>query len=838
MNRLLHDLHYALRQLRRSPGTTTVAILSLALGIGVTTGVFSLFHQVLIRPLPVLEPDRLVNLVAPGPKTGRVSSGDAGGHDEVFSYAMFRDLQSADTLFSGIAAHRTIGANLAYGDRAASGEALLVSGSYFPVLGVRPALGRLLGEGDDRTVGESRVVVLSHEYWRAHLGGSRDVLNDTLSVNGQALTIVGVAPREFTGTTVGSRPDVYVPITLRWLMQPGESQDPDSRIDYWAYLFARLRPGVSLEQAQAAINVPYRAVLNEVEAPSLSGWSESALAQFRAKEIDLEPGLRGQSRIPGGVQMPLALLLGLSAVVLAIAAANVANLLLVRAVARRQEIAVRSALGAGRRRIMAQLLTESCLLAAVGGVAGLLVAHGTLRLIASLVPGGLAATVPARLDLSMFLFAAALAAGTGLLFGLFPALHGARSDLGSTLKGQAGQPAGGRTAVRFRSTLATSQIALSMTLLALAGLFTKSLLRVSRADLGLESDRLVTFRISPERNGYSPERSKLLFGRLEEELAALPGVTGAAASTVPLLSNWEESANVTVEGFEVGPDTDSNAMWSAIGPGFFRTVRIPLLAGREFTPPDREEAPKVAIVNQAFARKFGLGTEAVGKRMAWGEGSGIELDIEIVGLVQDAKFSAVKGGMPPQFFFPYRQQNQAGTVTFYLRTSGEAEPLFRAVSRTVATLDPHLPVENLQTMTDQVRENVYVDRFLTMLSAAFAALATLLAAIGLYGVLAYTVAQRSREIGLRMSLGATPGRVGAQVLRQVGWMTVVGGGIGLAVAVALGRVARSLLFEIEGHDPWAMATGAVLLALVAIGAGYLPARRAARVDPMEALRSE
>ncbi|MPZ21672.1 MAG: FtsX-like permease family protein [Luteitalea sp.] len=829
------NLKLAFRALFRYPFVTTVAIVSLALGIGANAAIFSLFDRLLLRPLPVAEPDRLVNLAAPGPKTGYKSCGDAGGCDNVFSYPMFRDLQRAQTGFTGIAAHYAIGANLAYRGRTSSGGALLVSGSYFPVLGLQPALGRLLGSGDDRVVGEPRVVVLSHAYWQSRLGQNPNVLNGTLIVNGHTMTIVGVAPRGFDGTTLGSRADVFVPITTRWLMQAGGSRDPENRNDYWLYLFARLRSGVSIEQARTGINVPYRTLVSDVEAPLQSGMSDQMLARFKVKEVDLSPGSRGQSDWPRTARAPLVLLLGVSGLVLLIACANIANLLLARTVARADEMAVRLSIGASRRHLIMQLLAESCLLAAFGGLAGLLVAPWTLHLIQALLPAGEAATVPVQLDARTLLFAAALTLGTGLLFGLFPALHSTRIDLLSTLKGQAGQPSGSRGAARFRTSLVTAQIALSMTLLVLAGLFTKSLFNVSRVDLGQDIDQLATFGISPELNGYSPERSRILFERLEEELAALPGVTGVTASTVQLLSYSNSGSNVSVEGFQASPDVDTDSsMRNKIGPAFFRTLRIPLIAGREFTRADAHDTSKVAIVNQAFARNFNLGTEAVGTRMA--TGAGYPLDIEIVGLVQDAKYSEVKGEVPPQFFLPYRQDEELGAITFYLRTAVDPEQLLSAIPRTVAQLDPHLPVESARTMTDQVRNNVYVDWFISVLSAAFAVLATMLAAIGLYGVLAYTVAQRTRELGLRMALGAAPSRVRGMVLRQVGLMIVVGGLIGLASSVALGRAAEALLFELEGRDPIVLMVATVALTIVALGAGLVPAHRASRIDPMQALR--
>jgi predicted permease len=532
---------------------------------------------------------------------------------------------------------------------------------------------------------------------------------------------------------------------------------------------------------------------------------------------------------------PLMLLLGVTVFVLLIACANIANLLPARGAGRAGEMAVRLSIGASRGQLVRQLLTESVLLGILGGVAGLLVARWTLDLIASLLPAEASSTLTMQLDTPVLAFAAALSLATGVLFGLFPALHSTRPDMLPTLKGQAGQPGGGRAARRFRTTLATVQIALSMALLVAAGLFTKSLMNVSRVDLGLKVDDLVTFRVSPELNGYTKERSQQFFNRLEEELARLPGVNGVTAALVPVLggSNWGN--DVQVQGFPSGPDIDNNSRFNEVGAGFFHTMGIPLLAGREFTEADRRGAPKVTIVNEAFVKKFNLGREAVGKRM--GESNG-PLDREIVGVVQNAKYSEVKDEIPPLYFQPYRQDDSIGRMAFYVRTSADPGTLLKSIPKVVAQLDANLPIEDARTMPQQVRDNVFLDRLITVLSTAFALLATLLASIGLYGVLAYTVVQRTREIGLRMALGAAPHRVRGMVLRQVAVMTVVGGVIGLAAAIGLGRGAAALLYQLKGYDPVVLTAASVALALVAMGAGLIPAHRASRIDPMRALRHE
>jgi putative ABC transport system permease protein len=832
---IMPNLKFALRTLFKTPFVTVVAIVSLALGIGANAAIFSLFNQLLMKPLPVPEPMRLVNLSAPGPKPGSQNCSQAGDCETVFSYLMFRDLEKVQTPFTGIAAHLSFGANLSARGQTQDAEGMLVSGSYFSVLGLNPAIGRLLTPDDDRAPGESHVVVLSYAYWQSRFASDPAVIDTTLIVNGQTMTVVGVAPKGFEGTTLGVKPQVFAPLTMRGFSQPSKAFD--NRRNYWAYLFARLKPGISLEQARVAMATPYRTIVNEVEAPLQKGMSPQTLARFRAKPILLEAGSRGQSSVTREAKAPLTLLLGVTAFVLLIACANIANLLLARGASRAGEMAIRLSIGAGRGQLVRQLLGESCVLAILGAIGGLVVAQWTLDAIAALLPSQAADMLALKVDPAVMLFAAALAIGTGVLFGLFPALHSTRPDLMTSLKGQSGQPSGARSAARFRTSLATAQIALSMALLVSAGLFTRSLFNVSRVELGLKADHVIVFRIAPELNGYKPEQTRRLFERVEDELAALPGVTSVSSATVPLLagSNW--GTGVSVEGFTAGPDTDIASRYNEVGPAYFSTLGVPLLAGRDFTRGDGLTAPKVAIVNQAFVKKFNLGRNAVGKRIG-NDGANGPLTIEIVGLMRDAKYSTVKDAIPPLFFSPYRQDEHIGSIDFYVLTAGDPDAFTVNIPKVLARLDPNLPVVNLRTLPQQVRENVFLDRFISVLSASFACLATLLAAVGLYGVLAYTVSQRTREIGLRMALGAAPARVRAMVLRQVAVMVVVGGTIGLAGAIGLGRLAQSLLYELQGSDPLVLVAAAVSLSLVAFAAGFVPAHRASQVDPMRALRYE
>ena len=835
-----------LRGFRRSPGFVITAVACIALGVGANAAAFSMLDELLLRPLPVSEPARLVRLGAPGTQVGSDTCNQTGGCDEVFSLPMFRDLQRAPRSgLAGLAAHRLFMAALAHEGSAAQGDGLFVSGSYFPVLGLRPALGRLLGPGDDEAPGGHPVAVLSHAYWRTQMGGDAGVVGQRLLVNGRSLTIVGVAPRGFDGTTLGTRPWIFVPILMAADVDPffGSRTEFDNRSRYWTYLFGRLRPGVSIDAARAQLAAAHRPLLAEVEAPLHPELSAAARARLLASELVVEDGRHGQSSLRATTRTPLRLLFAITGLVVLIACANIASLLVARGAARATEIAVRVSLGASRRQLVAQLLAESCLLGALGGAASLAVAWATLRLVGSFIPpaaAGFGVTLSLDLRPSVFVFAALVSLATALLFGLFPALHATRPDLVSTIRAGAGQIAGGqRAAGRFRMALVTAQIALSMALLGCAGMFVASMRNVGRVALGMEAERVVQFALLPEFNGYDRRRAHALFIRVEDELAATPGVAAVSASGVPLLTGSNNGGDVRVQGVATAPDADVNVRYDPVGPGFFRAMRIPLVAGREFTAADRLGAPQVAVVNEAFARKFGLGRDAVGRRVGRAGGAaGDSLPLEIVGLVRDARYSNVKVPPPPIMYTAYRQDSTVTAAAFYVRTPLPPAQLLGTIPGVVARIDRTLPVPLLKPLSQQVRENVYLDRMIGTLAAGFAVLATLLAAVGLYGVLAYTVAQRTREIGVRMALGASAGRVRGLVLGQVARVAIVGGALGTAGALALGGAAQSLLFGLDGHDPVVLAGAALVLAAAALAAGYVPAWRASRLEPVTALRAE
>jgi predicted permease len=833
----MNRLKGAIRQLTMRPGLTAIIVLTLALGVGANAAMFSLFHQVLLRPLPVPDPDSLVNLSDPGPKRGSVSCGESGDCDHVFSYPMLRDLEREQTAFTGIAAHRSFGASIAApGAEAVAGEGTSVNGSYFQVLQLAPALGRLIGPQDEPRVGEGYVVVLSYDYWQNNFGGDRSVLGNLLTVNGQSMTIIGVAPEGFTGTTIGQRPQVFVPLTMRWLMEPYFPADDESRLSYWAYLFARLKPGMDVQRAENAINVPYRAIINDVEAPLNSGGSEQFVRNFREKNLVLAPGARGQSNTPENAAMPLTLLLGVTTLVLLIACVNIANLLLARGAARAGEMAVRASMGASRWQMVAQLLTEAAVLGLLGCLASIPVAAATLGIISMVMPAQAAESLQIGLSPAAILFAIVVSMVTVFLFGLFPALAATRTAPVEVLKEQVGKQSGGRGMARFRRGLVTAQITFSMVLLVLAGLFIQSLSNLANVELGLRADPVATMSVSPVLSGYEPERSSQLFERIEEDLAALPGVVSVSSAMVGVIAGDSWGGNVSVQGFEAAPDADTNARFNSVSEGFFRTLQIPLLAGRDFRDADIAGSPRVAVVNETFARKFGYGADVVGKRMSIGSGG--ELDIEIVGLVKDAKYSDVKEDAPPQYFLARRQDKEGGFLNFYVRSELAPEDQLAAMSGVVSALDPNLPVNDLSTLPGAVRDTLFLDRLIGLLSSGFAILATLLAAIGLYGVLSYSVTQRMRELGLRQALGATPARLLGMVLSQVGLMALVGGAAGLILAVLLGRAAEAMLFGLSGYDPAVLTAAVILLGAVVFSAGFVPARYASKVDPLEALRYE
>ena len=835
----MNHIKLAWRQLSLRTGLSLIVIVMLALGIGATTAMFSLYHQILVKPLPVPEPERLVNLASPAPNKFGYRDLAIGDFQAQFSYPMFRELEARQTGFIGLAGHSDFVANVSYRDQPSySRGGALVSGNYFRVLNVQPAIGRLIVPEDEPQVGESAVAVLSYDYWQRRFAGNPGVVGELLTVNGQQLEVIGVAPEGFTGTTLGVEMDLFVPLSLRWLMVPTlgpyNPQAPFRLVDNWVYIFGRLEPDMTMEQAGAQLNVLYSGLLDEAAAQLReSQVPDGFIAQLREQRITLSPGKLGWGPLREDASRPLMLLLGVTVLVLLIVCVNIANLLLARGAARTGEMAIRASIGASRGVLVRQLLAESFVLIAIGGAASLLVAALIVRLIGAMMPSNIILGLDA-LNPAAALFAAGASIATILVFGLVPAWRISGTDPGQVMNTQGVRSVGAHGSGRFRMTLTTSQIAFSMVLLVLAGLFTRSLVNIGREDLGIEVDSLVTFGITAQLSSYDQAELLVLYDRIEEALAAEPSVRSVGTTAIPLFYDFSLGGNIAVDGIETAPGADTYAAATAVGSGYFETLDIPLLSGRVFTDLDNAQSQPVAIVNEAFARKWNLGDGAVGSRLVNGP-----MSIEIVGLVADTKHASVKDDIPPLVYFPRRQR--AGwlqSLWVYVRGNVEANALKAVIPRVMAEVAPDVPLVIVQTMRERLNDNVYIDRLLTTLSAGFAGLATLLAGVGLYGVIAYSTQQRTRELGLRLTLGAEPRQLRAMVLKQVAVMASIGLGVGLAAALALGAVAEAVLFGLSARDPAVIIGAAVVLGAVILAASWMPAWHASRIAPVEALRYE
>jgi putative ABC transport system permease protein len=842
------DLRYGAQAVSTRSTFAAVVILTLALGIGVNVAIFSLAEQILLRPLPVPEPDRLVNLTDPGPKTiGRISAAlrplarpsSSGGPETVFSYPMFRDLERAQEPFVGLAAHRLIPMSLSTGEPARLGNGIVVSGNYFSLLGLQPALGRLLGPQDDQVDGVAESVVLSYSYWQSEFGGDSDVLGRTLVVNDVSLTIVGVAPRGFRGTLLSASlapVSVFVPITISFRSSDSGSSaafampNHERRDYYWAHLFGRLKPGVTRDAAAAAMNPLFSAILSEVEAPRLLEVDEQQRDAFRTRPLVLEPGARGQtsSQILSQTRIGLMLLLALSVVILLLCCANVAGLMLLRGTARSGEMALRASMGATRGRLASLLFAESLVLALPAALISLAVAlfilRGSSRLsgLPEPMPSILEAVSGLDLSATAALVAIGMAIVAGLLVGLLPMRNLIRTEPGKALQTFGARHTPARGVARFRATLATVQVALSMALLATTGAFAHSLANIASLDLGLDIDSVVM--VSVEK----PGGSGIDFARIREALGAIPGVSAVASSTEPLLSSQGSiTVPVSVEGGETALQPVSVHF---VSPNLFQNLGIGLLAGREFSETDREQA--VSIVSRRFAERFGLNRdEIVGRTVDYGFGPS-----EIVGVVDDVRAGKITNENSLHIFRPTGLSGNFST--FYVRGDLPPDEMMNAVRETFVRVDPTIPITFLGTMEQQFRDSIGFERFFAGASTAFAVLATALAALGLYGILAYSVAQRSREIGLRFALGAPVARIRVMVLRQVAGIALIGIVLGVIAAWLLGVAARSMLFGVEAGDPLALVGAVAVLVVATVGAAYIPARRASRVDPMTVLRYE
>ncbi len=836
MHTLLQDVRYGLRMLAKNPGFTLIAILTLALGIGANTAIFSLLNQVLLLRLPVRHPEELVVLKSPGPMHGHVwSDGDAS---EIFSYPLYKGLAKNTTVFDGVIARYQFSASIASHGQTDRGSGELVTGNYFQVLGVQPAFGRVLSPADEDVQGAHPVLVLSHAYWERHFGSDAGVLNQTILVNNTEMTIVGVSQAGFSGIQVGQMPDIFVPMTMKGQMTPIRNGLDDWNDSFLAVL-ARRKPGVSLERAQAGINADYPGLL-EQQALTLklrAGGKDEK--EFLGKKIVLAPGAQGRTTAQRDSGPALMALFAMVALVLLIACTNVANLLLAKAATRQREFAIRSALGATPGRMMRQLLVESFLCALGGGVLGLILGSWIMNILTQAVVSEAGVQgITARVDGTVLGFAAAATVLSALLFGLIPAWRATRTGVSQMMKDQGSTTSAGPGHVRFRKFLVAGQVAFTLLLLTGGALFSRTLWNLRKQNLGLSTENLITFSISPQLSGYDEARTVALVDQLRERMAGLPGVLGVGSSQIPVLTGTDMGRNITVEGRQNLDSDDTHVNFDAVSPNYFSTMKIPLLSGREFNASDTAKSTKVAIINEAMVKEFFPNRNPIGVHFAMGSGNDVKPDTEIVGVVKDTKESHVRDADRPFFYQPYSQFGKLFGMSFYVRSQQDPLLISNTLRETVRGADPNLPIYELKTVQRVVDEDLFAERVIATLSAAFGGLAALLSALGIYGVLAYVVVQRTREIGIRVALGAAAGHVRGLVFKEVGWMVLAGTLVGLPLAYGLGRLSESLLYGVHAGDVPVYAASLGIICLVAVAACYIPSRRATRIDPIVALRYE
>jgi len=833
MAAILQDLRYSLRTLCKSPVFLAVAVLSLALGIGANTAIFTLINQLILQPLPVKDPERLVMLAGRGKHYG-----GNNGPDRI-SYPMYQEIRDKNQVFSGMFCTypSTVSASFQGGTELIGAD--FVSGNYFPVLGIGAAAGRVFTASDDLIQGGHPLAVLSHGYWRARFGADPGIVGKTIVVNGRALTIIGVSQAGFDGVEPGRAPPIRIPMTMKDDLPRSDFSRLNNNRFRWTEVFGRLKPGMTIEKAQAGLQPLFHQILNrEVTEKPFAKASPFVKQEFLKMWMEVMPGSKGRSNLRKTYSKPLFALMGIVGLVLLIACSNLANLLIARASARQKEIAVRLALGAGRGRLIRQLLVESLVLAAVGGSLGVGLAVMIDRALIDFLPSGhtpLSLSSTPDWTVLGFTIAVSLLAGAG--FGLVPAIESTRPKLANTLKDQAGAVIRGGSA-GLRKGLVVAQVSLSLLLLIGAGLFVQSLRNLKTLNPGFEVRNLLAFDVDPTMSRYDLKWTGDYYRRLHERLSTLPGVESDTFAVVPVLEDNEWDNWVTIEGYSAKQDERPDPHMQFCTPGFFKTLKIPVLLGRDFNERDAAGAPKVGIVNQKFVKRYFGGAAPLGRHLGMGIDPGTKLDIQIVGVVGDTKYESMRDEIPYELYVPSAQQGFANGGTVYVRAQGDPAQLFNTVRTAVRAVDASVPMYDMRTLDNQMEISLLTERLLATLSSVFGCLATLLAALGLYGVMAFMVARRTREIGIRMALGAGQGSVVWMVLRETLTLTGIGVAIGLAGAYAVTRLIQAQLFGVAPTDLLTMAAAALGIAAVTALAGYIPARRATGIDPMSALRWE
>jgi putative ABC transport system permease protein len=838
MNGLMQDLRYALRQLRKAPGFTLTAVLTLALGIGANTAIFSLLDQALLRSLPVRDPQRLVVLQGTGTAWNGSIHTHGGAVEAYFSYPMYKDLRDHNQAFDGLITTAPANIGIARNGVSQLGTAELVSGNYFTVLGVKPALGRLFTQAEDTQPDANPIVVLSFDFWRDHLGADGRIVGSDVSINGQPFHVVGVAAAGFHSAIWGETPSIFVPMSMMNEVIPGQGKRLIKRSDRSMNIIGRLKAGESRAQAEASLAPLWHALrADELKAFGIHSkhFTDDFLTRSRLLVL---PGANGFSYQREDLQKPLLAVMAMAILVLLIASVNVASLLLVRSAGRAREFAVRYALGAGFVRIVRQLLLEGLLIGAGGGLAGMLLAPFAIRALVQQLAGdqnsvAFNSSIDARLLITNF----GIALVVSILFSLAPAMQLRRLDINASM-GQKSST-GTSAMLGFRRAVVGLQIGISVLLLVGAGLFVRTMQNLRHVDVGFTTSHLITFGIDPRFAGYAAAAIPALHQRVIDALAAIPGVQAVAATNDPDLSGDNHGGNVTVAGYTPPPDDDFDVEVPEVSPTYFSVLHVPLLMGRMFTDGDTIDHPRVAIINEAFARHFcGTPAACLGRMMAAGGGNGVKLDTEIVGIVRDYKHAGVRDDARPTYFRPIKQDPAASAMSFYIRTFNDPAQMLTTVRSAMQQLDPSLALDGLRTMEVQIDDQLSNERMVSLLAISFGILTTLLAGIGLYGVLAYSTAQRTQEIGIRIALGSTRLAISRIVLGDVLRLAGIGITVALPVSYGLSRLLRSQLFGVSPADPLTIAGAVALISIVTLLAALAPARRAASVDPMQALRAE